>query len=243
MEELLLRLDKLLAHTGFGTRKEVKELIRKGNVTVDDKIIRSSNATIDPNKQIVTVFGEEIFYQKFVYIMLHKPAGFITATEDVYHDTVLSLIPEAFAHFDLSPVGRLDKDTEGLLILTNDGKANHVLTSPKRNIPKTYFAKINGTPTEEHIDAFKQGVTLDDGYETKEATLEILSADTMSEIKLTITEGKFHQVKRMFRAIGMEVLYLKRLTMGDITLDPDLPIGKTRELTMEELQYIERVKK
>lgn len=243
MEELLLRLDKLLAHTGFGTRKEVKELIRKGNVTVDDKIIRSSNATIDPNKQIVTVFGEEIFYQKFVYIMLHKPAGFITATEDVYHDTVLSLIPEAFAHFDLSPVGRLDKDTEGLLILTNDGKANHVLTSPKKNIPKTYFAKINGTPTEEHIDVFKQGVTLDDGYETKEATLEILSADTMSEIKLTITEGKFHQVKRMFRAIGMEVLYLKRLTMGDITLDPDLPIGKTRELTMEELQYIERVKK
>lgn len=238
-----MRLDKLLAHTGFGTRKEVKELIRKGNVSVDDKVVRSSNAIINPDKETVTVFGEVIIYREFEYLLLHKPAGYITATEDAYHQTVLSLVPEEYSHIALSPVGRLDKDTEGLLLLTNDGKANHALTSPKKNVPKTYFAEINGTPSDEHIQLFKEGVTLDDGYETKAATLQILHSSDVSEILLTITEGKFHQVKRMFRAIGMEVIYLKRLTMGELVLDEILPIGAVRELTAKELAYIKQMKK
>lgn len=238
-----MRLDKLLAHTGFGTRKEVKELIRKGNVSVDDKVVRSSNITVHPDKQRITVFGEVIVYKEFEYLLLHKPAGYITATEDAYHQTVLALVPEVYSHIAFSPVGRLDKDTEGLLLLTNDGKANHALTSPKRNVPKTYFAEIDGNPSDEHIQLFKEGVILDDGYETKAARLEILESGEVSEILLTITEGKFHQVKRMFQAIGMEVIYLKRLTMGELVLDETLPIGDVRELTEKELDYIKQMKK
>jgi len=237
-----LRLDKLLAHCGFGTRKDVKQIIKKGHVHVDDKAVRSSNMKVNVNEQVVTVFGDVIHYQEYIYLMLHKPAGYITATEDMMHDTVMDFIPEAYLHYDISPVGRLDKDTEGLLLLTNDGQANHVLTSPKRAVPKTYYALIDGTPTENHITVFKNGVVLDDGYKTDAADLHIIRAADRSEILLTITEGKFHQVKRMFQAIGMEVTYLKRLTMGELVLDDDLSLGDVRELRAEEINSINELK-
>ena len=237
-----MRLDKLLAHCGFGTRKDVKQIIKKGHVHVDDKAVRSSNMKVNVNEQVVTVFGDVIHYQEYIYLMLHKPAGYITATEDMMHDTVMDFIPEAYLHYDISPVGRLDKDTEGLLLLTNDGQANHVLTSPKRAVPKTYYALIDGTPTENHITVFKNGVVLDDGYKTDAADLHIIRAADRSEILLTITEGKFHQVKRMFQAIGMEVTYLKRLTMGELVLDDDLSLGDVRELRAEEINSINELK-
>lgn len=237
-----MRLDKLLAHCGFGTRKDVKQIIKKGHVHVDDKAIRNSNMKVNVTEQVVTVFGDVIHYQEYVYLMLHKPAGYITATEDMMHNTVMDFIPEAYLHYQVSPVGRLDKDTEGLLLLTNDGQANHVLTSPRKAVPKTYYALINGRPSENHISEFKKGVVLDDGYKTETADLHIITADDRSEILLTITEGKFHQVKRMFQAIDMEVTYLKRLTMGELVLDDDLALGDIRELTREEIKSINDLK-
>lgn len=238
-----MRLDKLLAHTGFGTRKEVKELIKKRLVTVDNIVITKSNVHVNPNEQIIEVEKKKVHYQKYIYIMLHKPPNYLSATVDHYDQTVLDLIPDEYKHYNLSPVGRLDKDTEGLLLLTNDGQLNHALTSPKREIYKTYFAKIEGKVLEEHIERFREGITLDDGYKTKKAFLEIVKSDSISEIKLSICEGKFHQVKRMFRAINRKVLYLKRLSIGDLQLDEELPIGKCRKLTDDELAYVLSMKK
>ena len=238
-----MRLDKLLAHTGFGTRKEVKELIKKRLVTVDNKVITKSNLHVNPDEQVIEVNKQNVHYQKYVYIMLHKPPNYLSATVDPYDQTVLDLIPHEYQHYDLSPVGRLDKDTEGLLLLTNDGQLNHALTSPNREIYKTYFAKVNGKVSDNHIEQFREGIILDDGYKTKKAYLEIVKSDAISEIKLAICEGKFHQVKRMFRAINMEVLYLKRLRIGELQLDKDLPIGKCRQLTEGELAYVLSMKK
>lgn len=233
-----MRLDKLLAHTGFGSRKDVKELVKKRCVTVDNKVITKSNVHVNPDEQLITVNNEKIHYQKYIYIMLHKPPGYLSATVDRYEKTVLDLIPDEYSHYDLSPVGRLDKDTEGLLVLTNDGQLNHALTSPKRDVFKTYFAKIDGKVTKAHIDQFKKGIVLDDGYETKKAYLEIEKSGPISEIQLSISEGKFHQVKRMFQAIGTEVVYLKRLSIGDLQLDENLSIGKMRLLEDEEIKYL-----
>lgn len=238
-----MRLDKLLAHTGFGTRKEVKELIKKRLVTVDNIVITKSNVHVNPNEQIIEVEKKKVHYQKYIYIMLHKPPNYLSATVDHYDQTVLDLIPDEYKHYNLSPVGRLDKDTEGLLLLTNDGQLNHALTAPKREIYKTYFAKIEGKVLEEHIERFREGIILDDGYKTKKAFLEIVKSDSISEIKLSICEGKFHQVKRMFRAINRKVLYLKRLSIGDLQLDEELPIGKCRNLTKDELAYVLSMKK
>ncbi|MEI3613489.1 pseudouridine synthase [Pseudogracilibacillus sp. SO30301A] len=238
-----MRLDKLLAHTGFGTRKEVKELIKKRLVTVDNNVITKSNLHVNPDEQLIEVNKQKVHYQKYMYIMLHKPPKYLSATVDLYDQTVLDLIPLEYQHYDLSPVGRLDKDTEGLLLLTNDGQLNHAFTSPNREIYKTYFAKIKGKVFDNHIEQFREGIILDDGYKTKEAYLEIVKSDSISEIKLAICEGKFHQVKRMFRAINMEVLYLKRLSIGDLQLDKDLPIGKCRKLTEDELAYVLSMKK
>jgi len=238
-----VRLDKLLAHAGYGTRKEVKELVRKRYVTVDDKVVTKSNMHVEPNEQIIKVDDETVFYQKYMYIMLHKPPDYLSATEDRHQPTVIDLLPEKYKHFQVAPVGRLDKDTEGLLLLTNDGQLNHILTSPKRDIFKTYFVKVKGNVTEEYVEKFHQGIVLDDGYKTKKAYLEIINSNDISEVELSISEGKFHQVKRMFRAIGMEVIYLKRISIGDLQLDPDLPIGDCRLLTEEELEYLLSFKK
>ena len=237
-----MRLDKLLAHSGYGTRKDVKELLKKKQVKVDGIVAKKGNAHINLAVQTVQVGEEIIQYEKYVYLLLHKPQNYVSATRDDRDKTVIDLVPSEYQHYDLAPVGRLDKDTEGLVLLTNDGRLNHILTSPKNEVFKTYYAKIDGTVTAYHIEMFQEGVTLNDGYQTKRAELEIIKSDDISEITLSISEGKFHQVKRMFRAIDMEVVYLKRLSIGKLNLDPYLALGKTRRLNEEEMNYITSLK-
>lgn len=238
-----MRLDKLLAHCGFGSRRDVKHLVRQTNVTVNGKQVRKANLHVNPDEDIIVVDGEQVVYEKYIYLMLNKPDGYISATEDFYDPTVIDLVPEEFNHFNLFPVGRLDKDTEGLLLLTNDGKVNHFLTSPKQNVEKVYYAKIEGKVTDEDVKQFANGVTLDDGYETKPGHLHIINSNEQSEIELTITEGKFHQVKRMFLAVNKRVIYLQRIQMGEIQLDSELELGEVRRLNDDEMEYIESVKK
>ncbi|MCM3183439.1 pseudouridine synthase [Priestia megaterium] len=235
-----MRLDKLLSTVGYGSRKEVKGLLKTGAVKVDSTAVKDAKVHVNPDEQEITVHGEAVSYREFVYFMLHKPQGVISATEDSLHETVLDLLELDDAVYDPFPVGRLDKDTEGLLLLTNDGQLAHQLLSPKKHVPKTYFAKINAPVTEEDAEAFRQGVTLDDGYVTKSAELKILTSGVESEIELTIVEGKFHQVKRMFEARGKKVTYLKRLSMGALLLDESLDLGEYRELTEEELALLQK---
>lgn len=233
-----MRLDKMLSNMGIGTRKEVKDILKKKLVTVNDKIEKNGSKHIDVEIDIIQYNGETIVYREFIYLMLHKPAGYLSATVDKHDKTVLDLIGAEYAHFNPFPVGRLDKDTEGLLLLTNDGDLAHHLLAPSKNVDKTYYAKIDGVVTEEDITAFKEGVDIGEEELTKPAELKILLIEeTTSEIELTITEGKFHQVKRMFKAVGKEVTYLKRLRMGEIKLDQALPKGKYRELNTEEMNY------
>lgn len=233
-----MRLDKLLANSGFGTRKEVKKLLKTGVVKVDGKVVKDAKVHVEPEEQEVTVLDDVVEYREFIYLMMHKPPGFLSATEDHRQETVVDILQEEDKIFEPFPVGRLDKDTEGFLLLTNDGQLAHQLLSPKKHVPKTYYAKIDGEVTEADIAAFREGVTLDDGYETLPAELKILSAGPQSEIEVTIVEGKFHQVKRMFQAVGKTVTYLKRLSMGPLELDPDLELGEYRELTDEELELL-----
>lgn len=230
-----MRLDKLLANMGYGSRKEVKILLKQKEVLVDGVVAKDSSMHVDPDKQEVMVFGERVEYTEFIYLMMNKPPGVISATEDKHDQTVIDLLDPLAQHFEPFPVGRLDKDTEGLLLLTNDGQLAHNLLSPKKHVPKTYYADIEGEVTEDDIEAMRAGVTLDDGYVTKPGELVILEAGPMSKIELTIQEGKFHQVKRMFEAVGKKVVYLKRLSMGPLVLDEELELGDYRELTEEEL--------
>ncbi|QTD41372.1 pseudouridine synthase [Sporosarcina sp. Te-1] len=233
-----MRLDKLLANMGYGSRKEVKQLLKKGAVKVNEVPAKDAAAHVDPHKDVVSILGEQVVYKEFIYLMMNKPPGVVSATEDFRDRTVIDLLDPEDRHFDPFPVGRLDKDTEGLLLLTNDGKLTHNLLSPKKEVPKTYYARIEGTVTEEDILLFSQGLTLEDGFETKPGILRILDSNQISEIELTITEGKFHQVKRMFEAVGKRVIYLKRLSMGALELDDELDLGEYRELTDEELSSI-----
>lgn len=236
-----MRIDKILAHSGFGTRKQVRQLIKDKLVKVNDQVIKSHGTKVDPEKNQITVSGVPVHYQEFVYFMLNKPQGVISATEDNLHETVIDLLEPNDIVQEPHPVGRLDIDTEGLLILTNDGQLTHHLTSPNRHVNKVYLAEIDGIVTDEDVKDFKEGVILDDGYEAKPAVLEILATDeeqALSQIKVTVTEGKFHQVKRMFQAVGKEVLSLKRLSMGDLVLDPTLEVGTYRELTKEEIELL-----
>lgn len=211
-----MRLDKLLSHTGFGSRKEVKPLLKSGAVVVNGTIQKDSKTQVNPDKDQITVHGTPVVYQEFVYFMLHKPQNVVSATEDNVSETVIDLLAQEDTLTDPFPVGRLDKDTEGLLIITNDGTLAHNLLSPKKHIDKTYYAKIDGDVTAEDVEAFAAGIELDDGYTCKPARLEII---TPNEIKVTIQEGKFHQVKRMFAARGKSVSYLKRISMGNLQLD------------------------
>lgn len=231
-----MRIDRMLANMGFGSRKDVKKMLKSGIVTINGEIVKDGKVQVDPSNDIVTVRGEQVEYKEFIYLMLNKPQGVISATEDVHERTVLDLIEYEDLIFKPFPVGRLDKDTEGLLLLTNDGQLAHSLLSPKKNVPKTYFAVIDQEVTEEDVFAFQQGVTLDDGYKTKPASMKILKSGIRSDVELTITEGKFHQVKRMFEARGKKVIYLKRISMGPITLDESLELGQYRELTEEEIE-------
>jgi 16S rRNA pseudouridine516 synthase len=234
-----MRIDKWLANTGFGSRKEVKQLLKSGGVTLNGTVIKDPKTQANPDKDHVLVHGEEAIYKEFIYIMMNKPQGVISATEDSRHETVIDLLELEDQGFEPFPVGRLDKDTEGLLILTNDGQLAHTLLSPKKHVPKTYFAKINGSVPDNTFEKFKEGVILEDGYHTQPAKLTVIQ-DSLeeSEIYLTITEGKFHQVKRMFEAVGRKVTYLQRVQMGKLKLDETLPLGTYRELTAEELSLL-----
>lgn len=236
-----MRLDKLLSNMGFGTRKEVKILMKKGSVRVNEVAVKDAALHVDTVKDEVTVLGQKVVYKEFMYLMMNKPQGVLSATEDKRDQTVIDLLDEEYNIFEMFPVGRLDKDTEGFLLLTNDGKLAHNLLSPKKGVPKTYYAHIEGIVTEEDTKQFSEGVTLDDGYETKPGQLRILKSADISEIELTITEGKYHQVKRMFEAVGKQVVYLKRLSMGPLSLDETLALGSYRELTEEELQELMQI--
>lgn len=234
-----MRVDKLLSNVGVASRAELKKYCKQGLISVNGKVINNPGVQVDSENDDIRFNGEKIVYREFVYIMLNKPDGYISATYDKYDPIVLDLIDQSYLVFEPFPVGRLDKDTEGLLVLTNDGQLAHRVLSPKKHVPKTYYAKIQGKVTEEDILAFEKGVILDDGYETMPSQLKILKSDDMSEIELTIHEGKFHQVKRMFESVGKKVVYLKRLSMGKLKLDESLGLGEYRELTEEEVKLIE----
>lgn len=238
---ITLRLDKLLAHSGYGSRKDVKQLLKSARVVVNDKKVSSGKVHVDPEQDQIYVNDERVKYEEFVYFLLHKPAGVISATEDMRDQTVVDLLHESDRLKSPFPVGRLDKDTEGLLLLTNDGKLAHQLLTPKNDIGKTYYAKINQPVTDDDRVAFKKGVVLDDGYQTKPAELVILKSDSTSEVELTITEGKFHQVKRMFEAVGKRVIYLKRIALEEWILDPTLAKGEYRRLTEAEVTYLQQL--
>ncbi|WP_047985144.1 pseudouridine synthase [Ornithinibacillus californiensis] len=237
-----MRLDKLLANMGHGSRKDVKTLVKKKRVTVNDSLVKDSGMKIVPEKDMVKVDGTLVEYKPFIYLMMNKPPGYISATEDRHDKTVVDILSPDHQHYKPFPVGRLDKDTEGLLLLTNDGRLAHQLLSPKKDVEKTYYARISGIVTDKDVEAFASGLTLDDGYEAKPAKLRIISSGEQSEIEVVITEGKFHQVKRMFEAVGKKVVYLKRLNMGELTLDELLGLGEYRELNPEELNYCQSIK-
>lgn len=231
------RLDKLLAGTGKWSRREVKALVRQGLVRVDGRLAASAEDKLDPAAAVVTVAGETISLCRFTYVMLHKPAGVLTATEDRKQPTVLDLLPPELRRIGLAPVGRLDKDTEGLLLLTNDGELAHRLLSPKYHVDKRYLARVDGELSAADAEAFARGMTLGDGLECLPAGLEVLP-DRVCIV--TLREGKFHQVKRMLAARGAPVLYLKRLSMGPLTLDDSLAAGAYRLLRAEEILALYR---
>jgi 16S rRNA pseudouridine516 synthase len=230
------RLDKVLSNLGYGSRKEIKEVLKQGKVEVDGILAKDSSMKVDPDKAIIKVEGEEVNYRKNIYIMMNKPQGVVSATFDNFDETVIDLLDYEHAAFKPFPVGRLDKDTEGLLIITNDGELNHRLTSPKWHVNKVYYAEIDKIVDEKDILAFEKGITLDDEYKCLPAKLEIISSgEDGSEVYITIQEGKFHQVKRMFEAVDKSVVYLKRIKMGTLDLDESLEEGQYRELSEEEL--------
>ena len=201
-----MRIDKLLANMGYGSRKDVKLLLKQGAVQVDGQPVKDAKRHVKPETEVVTVFGEAVDYKPFVYLMMNKPEGVVSATEDQVETTVLELIDPSYAHYELFPVGRLDKDTTGLLLLTNDGAFNHALMSPRKHVDKVYVAEIDGEMTVDDVRRFAEGVELEDGYTTKPARLEVISRNgRRSMIRLTLSEGKYHQVKRMVAAVGKHV--------------------------------------
>jgi len=258
-----MRLDKLLANMGAGSRSDVKKLIKQGKVSVDGTIVKDSGLIIDPQAADVSCNGERIVFRDTIYIMLNKPQDVISATEDTRDRTVIDLLSSEDRLLNPFPVGRLDKDTEGLLLITNDGKLAHELLSPRKHVAKTYEATVRGYVDEADVQQFAAGVTLNDGYVTMPAELLILERTTeaerlatsdtedkeeaedteagavaVSRIRLTIHEGKFHQVKRMFEAVGKKVTYLRRISMGPLVLDLSLPLGSYRPLTEKELEQL-----
>ena len=234
-----MRLDKYLSDMGAGTRSELKKEIRKSGVSVDGTVVTDPGFSVSASSRVV-FRGTVIAYEEFVYYMLNKPAGVISASEDGREETVVDLIPEPKRR-DLFPVGRLDRDTEGLLIITNDGALSHRLLSPKHHVDKVYYVRVSGILTGNDIELFRDGLVLTDGLECLPADLTILSVsedEYTSEAEITIREGKFHQVKRMFSSVGAEVLYLKRLSMGPLVLNPGLAPGESRRLTPDEMALL-----
>lgn len=230
-----MRLDKVLSNSGFGSRSEIRRLAKEGLIKVDGSTVYETSMHVDPENSNIEIRGTLLNYRRFIYVMMNKPAGVISATSDNKLRTAIDLLPEEFSCFDLFPAGRLDIDTEGMLLLTNDGQMAHDLLSPKKHVDKRYFAIIDGVVTDNDIKRFKEGVDLDDGYRTMPAELEIIKSGPRSEIELVLHEGKFHQVKRMFEAVGKKVNYLKRIQMGGLKLDNALEPGECRELSTDEV--------
>ena len=233
-----MRLDKFLVACAVGSRTEVKNFLKSGRVTVNGKKEKSAKLQVNEDTDEICFDGQKLDYEEFVYYMMNKPQGVISATEDPKHKTVLDLLDDLARSKEVFPVGRLDIDTHGLLLLTNDGKLAHALLSPKRHVDKTYLAQIKGIMTQEDVEKFAQGIPLKD-FTCQPARLELVTIDTeknQSQIRVTIAEGKFHQVKRMVAYCGKEVVDLQRLTMGTLTLDENLKRGEWRRLTKEELE-------
>ncbi len=231
------RLDKVLAGTGRWSRREVKLLVRQGLVRLNGAAAVSAEEKCDPETAVITVNGETVVLRRFTYVLLHKPGGVITATEDRRQETVMELLPQELRRVGLAPVGRLDKDTEGLLLLTNDGELTHRLLSPKYHVDKRYFARVDGHLTAAHTEAFAKGMILGDGLKCLPARLEILPDNGCI---VTVREGKFHQVKRMLASCGAPVVYLKRLSMGPLVLGDELGRGEHRMLREEEVAALYR---
>ena len=231
------RLDKLLAGTGRWSRKEVKELVRTGQVLVNGQRVKKAEDKFSEN-DIFLVNGETVSCGGLIYLMMNKPAGYISATEDSRQKTVLDLLPEHLRRVGLFPAGRLDKDTEGLLLLTNDGPLAHELLAPRKHVDKTYFVRVDGVLNESDVEAFASGMTLEDGFNCLSAGLKRL--ENGNEGIVTLREGKYHQIKRMMAAREKPVIYLKRLTMGSLVLDEDLALGQWRELTAQEKKLLGR---
>ncbi|MBQ4531395.1 MAG: rRNA pseudouridine synthase [Lachnospiraceae bacterium] len=231
---MLIRIDKFLADAKVGSRSEVKGYIKKGRIRINAEVAKKAEEKIDTEKDVVYFDDTKVCGKGFVYYMLNKPKGVVSATNDNLNQTVIDLIPEKYQE-ELFPVGRLDKDTEGLLIVTNDGVLAHNLLSPKKHVSKTYYALIKGFVTEEDVAMFQEGLDIGEKKPTMPADLHILKSQEISEIEVTICEGKFHQVKRMFQAVSKEVIYLKRISMGKLELDKRLQPGEYRYLTEEEI--------
>ena len=231
------RLDKFLCDSGVGTRSQVKQILKTGRVTVDGKAEKDGSRKIDPAVQAVCLDGEQLGGMRRMVLMLHKPEGYVTATEDKNDRTVMELIPAEYKHLDLKPVGRLDKATEGLLLFTNDGDLLHRLISPKKEVPKVYYARHEGQADDGDVAAFAEGLTLRDGLHCLPAKLEPLGP---GESRITVCEGKYHQVRRMMASRGMTVTYLQRQQEGSLTLE-GLPLGQVRELTDAEVAQLDNM--
>jgi 16S rRNA pseudouridine516 synthase len=234
---VMMRLDKFLCEMGVGTRSEVKAYLKKGQVTVGGEIVKKPETKINENEDEICFLGQVLNYEAVQYFLLNKPAGCVTATKDNLSETVMSFLPDNRRE-DLFPVGRLDKDTTGLLLLTNDGDFSHRLMSPKKHVAKTYEAVLQSAVRTEDIDVFAKGLEYGEEEPAKPAKLEILSNEEPYKARLTITEGKFHQVKRMFHAVGNEVLALNRVSIGNLVLDSELKQGEYRDLTLEEVESL-----
>lgn len=236
-----MRIDKFLTEMQFGTRSDVRKIIKQRKVIVDGELTTSIKLQVSPSKSVIQVDGDIIHYQKYYYYLLNKPAGVLTATKDRKQKTVMDLFNSVDYRDDLFPVGRLDKDTTGLLLITNDGQLGHQMLSPKHHIDKVYFAKVDGQVTTDDVIKFETGLLLKDGMQTKPAKLIVESYNSdsnISEVLITITEGKYHQIKRMFGAIGMKVIRLERKKMATLELEPTLSLGRYRALTNEEIESI-----
>lgn len=230
----LIRIDRLLSDMGLGSRSQAREWIKKGQVQVDGWVCRKTEQKVDAGIQEIKLNGRIVCYEEYVYYILHKPAGCVTALKDKKNKTVMDYMPKE-CRKDLTPVGRLDKDTEGLLLFTNDGKLAHQLLSPKSHVDKTYFARVKGKVTSEDVEAFMEGLDIGDDKRTLPARLTVRKSGQVSEVEVIVCEGRFHQIKRMFQAVGKEVIYLKRISFGKLVLDNTLKVGQYRKVKKEDI--------
>jgi 16S rRNA pseudouridine516 synthase len=232
------RIDKIVNDLGYGSRTKIREMIKNGQVVVDKEIIFDPKKHVDPFNTKIYINGIEHEYKEYCYYMMNKPNGYISATFDDKQRTIMDLLPQNLKNLNLFPVGRLDIDTEGLLILTNNGQLAHRILSPKSHVPKKYYAKIEGCVDDRHVNIFRDGVVLEDGYKTMSSELNVLENSNISQVEITIYEGKFHQIKRMFLSVEKKVIFLKRLKMGGLSLDENLAPGDYKEIFENDIELI-----